>query len=165
MEMARTDDATGACSQMEGKAPAAKGSCEVEGCGGKILARGLCCRHYYQVKRHGHVTCAARRDRPRSCAETGCPEQPYARGLCLRHYQRGWRATRGPRGPRAARSRRDLRLAVQCLLPSCGERHFADAFCRLHYIKMRHLEMGAARVTFREVAQTVGWMMPEGQTA
>lgn len=165
METERTDVVTGPASAPEGKSAAPGGTCGVEGCGGKILARGFCCRHYYQVKRHGHVTCAERRNRPRACAEAGCPERPYARGLCLRHYQRGWRAARAPQAPRAERTRRVPRIAVPCLLPACGERHFADGFCRLHYIKMRHLEMGAARVTFREVAQTVGWMMPEGRTA
>ena len=29
--------------------------CKVEGCNGKHCAKGLCQKHYYQYKRHGHI--------------------------------------------------------------------------------------------------------------
>lgn len=169
---AASEDASGAGPQggvsPAREAPRAGTGCSVDGCGAKVLARGYCCRHYYQVKRHGHVTRSGVYVRPTSCREEGCDGRPYARGMCLRHYQQGWRARRGPSrssGRAAPRASRPGRLAAGCLLPTCSDRPFADGFCRLHYIKYRHLELGASRVRVHDLAQTVGWMMPEGQTA
>lgn len=32
--------------------------CKVEGCGNKVKAKELCCKHYEQIRRHGKIiTC------------------------------------------------------------------------------------------------------------
>ena len=62
--------------------------CSVVGCDKKVIARGLCKRHY-QGKRS-----AGKLPGQKICSEVGCERGVIARGLCSRHYQRLLKAGR-----------------------------------------------------------------------
>lgn len=61
-------------------------------CGNKIVARGLCGKHYQQMWKHGNLTTRlVDRDRTRGCDTPGCTREHYAKGLCGRCYWRSYR--------------------------------------------------------------------------
>ena len=63
-------------------------TCGVAGCGRPRTARGLCNRHYQQMRRHGRLTPEREYgERHRSCQVPSCGEGAVAKGLCARHYQ------------------------------------------------------------------------------
>lgn len=72
----------------------AEGTCSVEGCDRKPLAKGLCKAHYERNRRNGTPGGAigrARVIRPqRSCTVEGCERPHKTHGYCAMHYQR-WR--------------------------------------------------------------------------
>lgn len=123
--------------------------CSVEGCGGKVLAKGFCCKHYYQFKRHGQVTDGPRRKRT-ECGVDSCSRPHYARGYCSKHYQQLLKKGSTGKGG----SRRSAK--IYCAAGQCRETVFAQGFCRKHYIKMRALQMLAEahpeRVVLTETA-------------
>lgn len=53
--------------------------CSVEGCGRKAIARGLCGRHYQQVRETGR------------CSVDGCSRPSKVRSLCTTHYDRWYK--------------------------------------------------------------------------
>ncbi len=108
--------------------------CQVEGCGGKVLAKNYCCKHYYQFKRHGRITDGARQKQT-GCTVDGCSRPHYARGYCSKHYQQLLKKGNPVKGA----SKRSSKL--YCAAPSCKHTVFNSGFCRLHYIKMRSLQM------------------------
>lgn len=57
--------------------------CSIEECGGKILARGWCGKHYKRWRKYGDP--AKLRDKP-ACSIAGCDADFYARGHCEKHY-------------------------------------------------------------------------------
>lgn len=57
--------------------------CSIEECGGKVLARGWCGKHYERWRRYGDP--AKLRDKP-ACSIAGCDADFYARGHCEKHY-------------------------------------------------------------------------------
>lgn len=91
--------------------------CQVEGCGGKALARSLCCKHYYQVKRNGVV--GTKRERAPRAGGASRERAPEPAG--------GW----GGRAPSRHR----------CAARGCAGPLFDGSHCRLHFIKMRYLGM------------------------
>lgn len=54
-------------------------TCGVEGCHNKYRCRGLCNKHYYQMR-------VATEFRP--CSVEGCDGKLHLRGLCVKHYVR-----------------------------------------------------------------------------
>ena len=73
------------------KAPTPVRLCSIEGCGGKIEARGFCDKHYTRLKRHGDPLSAGRPKAPkkvRKCSVQECDRPHRTRGYCTLHYQR-----------------------------------------------------------------------------
>lgn len=108
--------------------------CSVEGCSGKVLAKQFCCKHYYQFKRHGCIS-AQSKDKASQCQVEACGKPHYSRGFCSRHYQQLLKKG----NPLKSTARRSSK--IYCYATGCRETVFTGGFCRLHYIKMRSLEM------------------------
>ena len=62
-------------------------NCSIEGCGAKVVCRGLCDKHYTRFKRHGDPTVALR-DKSRPCAVDGCTSKRVYRQYCSMHQRR-----------------------------------------------------------------------------
>ena len=118
--------------------------CEVPGCDGKHMARGLCSRHYEQRRRAERRQAAPpavpapapkpvpRSTKPRStakparvCTVPGCEREHRAHGWCQMHYRR-WLATGDPLGLRRTGP-------GTCSVPGCDRTVRARGWCRAHY--------------------------------
>lgn len=75
--------------------------CSLPDCGNPFLARGLCSKHYWRLKRHGDVGPPT----IRVCSVEGCGGKHVAIGLCSLHYQRQWLITH-PRQPTEPRPKK-----------------------------------------------------------
>ena len=64
-------------------------NCTVQGCAGKVKAKGLCRMHYLRVRRNGDVE-LRRPTMPTGgkCAVDGCEKPVRAKGFCTLHYRR-----------------------------------------------------------------------------
>lgn len=85
------------------------GTCSVENCNGKVVARGLCSRHYKQLRRYGKVTITETLIRSDHCLVDGCEGEVYARGYCEPHYKRFNRTGTPVKGRKV------------CLVDGCGK--------------------------------------------
>lgn len=98
--------------------------CEVENCVRAVYARGLCGRHYKQVRRHGQ---AQLEQGPRPCPVEGCGRQAVTRSLCHGHYLR-W--------SRHGEVRADVPLtrpvADECGVAGCDRGAHSAGLCRSH---------------------------------
>lgn len=69
-------------------------TCQIEGCGKHVLARGLCAAHYGRMRRHGDPRAGSTQpstadpDRPAVCIIPGCEKPNTSLGYCATHYQR-----------------------------------------------------------------------------
>lgn len=103
---------------------AAKKVCQVPDCGTPILAKGYCCKHYYQVKRNGAIG-TGRRTASASAAVPRAPRPRVAGGAEWPDRSRG--------------------AFARCTVRGCAGMTFDQRLCRLHFIKMRYLGLvGAA---------------------
>lgn len=98
--------------------------CEVEDCEREVYARGLCGRHYKQLRRHGE---GQSEQGPRPCSVEGCERQAVTRGMCHGHYLR-WsrqgdvRADVPLRGP----------VSADCRVDGCDRGVHSAGMCRSH---------------------------------
>ena len=103
--------------------------CETAGCDRPVYARGLCGRHYKQVRRHGSVQPD---EGPRPCAVDSCGRQAVTRGWCHGHYLR-W--------SRAGDVRPDVPLERPvrgvCAAPDCARPSHSRGLCRTHVTRER----------------------------
>ena len=67
-------------------------TCEVEGCGRKHAAKGMCLMHYKRLRSRGTVEKFTSPPKP-ACDH--CEREAIARGLCPRHWKQ-WRLTGDP---------------------------------------------------------------------
>ncbi len=104
--------------------------CQVSGCGGVTLAKGYCCKHYYQIKRHGAVGASPRRRVSHGGSLGGVDRERSRRWLA------GLGDTLGSERPTGA--------LAHCTVRGCAGSTFDQRLCRLHYIKMRHLGLSGA---------------------
>lgn len=79
-------------------------TCSVDGCGKRLVARGVCSMHYYRLTHHGSLDLPAPRPRPdrtkRTCSIEGCDRAVWSREMCNLHYTRTKRTGGpGPAGP------------------------------------------------------------------
>ena len=115
--------------------------CEVPGCDGKHMARGLCSRHYEQrrrAERRQSAPPAAPKPAPvarppRLCAVPGCGRPHRARGWCHTHYRR-FLATGDPL---ATRRPGRVPCAGPCSVPGCGRRASGRGLCPAHASRLR----------------------------
>lgn len=125
------------------------GACEVEDCDAAVYARGLCGRHYKQVRRHGQV----RPDqRPSPCAVEGCGRQAVTRGWCHGHYLRWLRTGR-------LDVERPLRRPPRttCSVPGCSQPMHGRQLCRTHLRRLRVLGDPSPEVPVRTPGDE-GWL-------
>lgn len=73
--------------------------CCIDGCGKRVLAKGMCQKHYMRVKRHGDPLYDTRglpdlagKRRPLVCDVPGCENPHRSKGFCDVHY---WRYRNG----------------------------------------------------------------------
>jgi len=117
-----------------GKSVIKKIICQVEGCGDKVLAKNYCCKHYYQFKRHGCISNTPRRKKT-NCVVDHCDRPHYSRGYCSRHYQQLLKKNSLIKESPKRSSK------IICFAAGCKNTVFNSSYCRLHYIKMKSLEM------------------------
>jgi hypothetical protein len=112
------------------------GVCSVEECDRRVVARGLCRRHYARLHRSGKLE--ARQWQPRAgCSVEGCERQSESGGYCSMHR---WRVrTYGDPGPAGRiQKRRDAAPPAQCGVEGCGRLRRAGAdYCHLHNERLR----------------------------
>lgn len=113
-----------------------KKACQVPACGSTVLAKGYCCKHYYQVKRHGAVGVCVRRRSGASCGE---------------------RSRRFPAPGEALPADRPVSAANRCTARGCQGVTFDQRLCRLHFIKMRYLGMIGVGEADQEVEREDAW--------
>lgn len=105
------------------------GVCQVDGCGARLYAKGLCEKHYRQVRRHGSV-----QPDPgvADCAVEGCDRRAVTRGWCHGHYLR-WSRTGdvAPERPLVRPDRDD------CTVEGCQQGASSGGLCRGHARRQR----------------------------
>ena len=98
-------------------------TCSIDGCDGKHLARGLCSKHYQQLKHSGDFT-PHKPDPTRPCSVDGCTNYGHLKGMCEKHYHRMRRhGTTDDSVPKAA---------AECSIEGCTEFVRARGWCSLH---------------------------------
>lgn len=96
--------------------------CSAEECErvvGKHGAKGLCARHYDQMRRKSA-------DSPK-CLISGCSKAVQARGWCGTHYAR-WRNHGDPEYAPPTR---------YCSIEGCGDKYYVRGWCVMHYQRWR----------------------------
>jgi hypothetical protein len=67
-------------------------TCKIQGCAGKVFARGICAKHYQRERRNGSTDDTGRILSMGSgvlvCTVPGCEKNKKSLGLCDMHYQR-----------------------------------------------------------------------------
>ena len=71
--------------------------CTVPECTAKVLATGLCGKHYQRKRQWGTTDDPDYKARGKTCTEEGCDESVFARRLCHLHYARHWKAANAAR--------------------------------------------------------------------
>jgi hypothetical protein len=62
--------------------------CSEPDCGNRVVARGLCMKHYKRTRRHGSTAPTRMSNQGKDCSVDGCPSPAYVKGLCEMHYER-----------------------------------------------------------------------------
>jgi hypothetical protein len=127
--------------------------CSVESCEKKHWARGYCQRHYYQAKRHGHITpneemskiaseaSKKRKDRQvvnkdKICQVEGCGLTVKAKMYCNKHLQQMWKYGRILAPEECDRSLRLIKGRL-CSVEGCGQPHSSKGYCGRHAKQMK----------------------------
>ena len=100
--------------------------CTQEDCGGPVLARGLCNKHYKAWRRSGAPEgrfVQVRDAQP--CTEPSCDSAARIRGYCGKHYKRAVRSGEIDTGAEV----------VLCRVEQCDRRVSARGLCHGHYIR------------------------------
>lgn len=109
-------------------------TCSADGCdSSKVLARGMCGKHYQRWKKANPRQTKPRSTNPNpTCAVDGCDRPTHARGWCEMHYDR-WRADGDPG---EAETRKRKRTGT-CTVEGCGRNEIARGLCTMHYERQR----------------------------
>lgn len=115
--------------------------CDIENCGRKHYAKGLCTPHYYRKRDTGTDLLAplqGRRNQAPFCIESECEQPTHSFGLCSTHYAQRRRAGKLPVHNVLGRTT----ARPLCKVSDCNEPHAAKGYCSLHY--NRWLKHGSA---------------------
>lgn len=107
-------------------------TCTIDGCDrDKIMARGLCSRHYKRWYRYGDATAGQplRVPRPEMCEVEGCGRKTESLRWCSKHYMRNRRHG----SPTAGRDR--LPAPGACRVDDCGKVPESRGLCSAHYTR------------------------------
>lgn len=99
--------------------------CSIEGCNGKLKARGYCSMHHQRFIRHGDPLMKRKRgaESKASCSNPHCRKKTFQAGLCPRHYIESVRnADFNGKSPHE-----------HCSYPGCKNSYKARGFCHKHY--------------------------------
>lgn len=135
----------GLCDSCSAKARrAGAGDCTISGCTGRADSRGLCGKHYQQV-RNGTLAhpLAAEILRETPCAVNGCEQAVYARSLCNMHWVRNWRL-----GDPGEAERRKVRWTSgqQCAVSYCERPPRWGVYCGSHARRFRRFGITEAEL-------------------
>ena len=101
-------------------------TCSESGCDLKVLARGLCSKHYAAWQRAGKPDGPQQLTRStQPCGVEGCDRPVYAKGHCPRHYKQVLRTgtVLADRGPAA------------CSVSGCDRKVASRGWCHGHYLR------------------------------
>lgn len=108
--------------------------CTVRGCPSGQFAKGLCSKHYANIRLFGTI------DRPKvkrmsdaPCAVDGCEKRARTKGYCWSHYSNVNRYG----SPHSARRVRVTGEGTECSLAGCDAPVVARGFCGRHYTALR----------------------------
>jgi hypothetical protein len=118
--------------------------CVIEDCTNRVNARGLCGKHYQQVR-------AGKLEYPDAaeiiyvipCAAEGCPRMAYARGLCTMHLGRAART--GDPGP-AEPLYRTYAPGQTCEVEGCPRPPRARGYCVNHARRLARFKITQAEI-------------------
>ena len=122
-------------------------NCLAEGCDQEARNRGMCSKHYQQMRRHGRLTPEREyRKRGMTCEAEGCSEGQVARGYCFRHYQQLRRVGR------LTPERERTYGRTHCSYPGCSKPHSARDFCKKHYMSEYYYKVLTAEKSISNAA-------------
>jgi len=113
----------------------AQRTCSIEGCDGKVLARGWCQKHYSRWYDHGDPEKTVGKGRrpqpatPRTCSVDGCERPHDSRGYCSMHYYRWLRHG----DPNIVLRQFGVNNHSTCSADGCDEVARTAGLCHRHY--------------------------------
>jgi Recombination endonuclease VII len=123
-------------------------TCSIEGCAGKIFARGWCNGHWYRWRRYGDPgqSGVGRGHRPpkpvQLCSVEGCGRPHDSRGYCNTHYTR-WLRHGDPLIVKRERNRNGVQ---PCSEDGCEEISQTGGMCGKHYGRWLHSQRSPCSV-------------------
>lgn len=119
--------------------------CSVDGCGKRIVGRGMCRRHYVSWWRLNGGSLQTRN--PEICTVEGCGKPAEKRTWCSMHYRR-WRVNGDVNIVKPNAGGRKKRLIVPvCLIDGCERDAVANGWCGMHYQRNRNHGDPLKRIT------------------
>lgn len=123
------------------------GTCIIEGCDSKHVARGWCGMHYQRWRRHGDPLAERIKPDPVTCSVDGCEQTASKTKMCRMHYDR-WREHGDP-GP-AERLCSPKGVRTPCSIEGCERSARYRGWCEAHYSRWQRLgDPGDARIQQR----------------
>lgn len=113
-------------------------TCTAEDCDKKVIARGLCTKHYQQAAKVGFEPLPPPMNTLK-CSVDGCTNPALSRGLCNGHYQR-FRATGDVQADVPLQIKRRGRTET-CSVEGCDEAYEAKGLCHKHYAEARQARL------------------------
>ena len=120
--------------------------CKVEGCDGKVSAKGYCQKHYMQYRKYGEALAPVKEDK--LCGIEGCTNKYCCKGYCNRHYQQYKRC-----GHILERTTHDLNEIIEY-----------DDYAEIVLYDKDNIEVGRALIDIEDVnkVKNYKWRLNEG---
>lgn len=94
--------------------------CIGEDCDAKIIAKGMCFKHYQRMRHTGRLDLVEKD--VKSCKVSGCDRDHYGQGYCSLHWGRWYRTGDPFKGSREDYQKRMKPKAVFCKVAGCGRK-------------------------------------------
>jgi len=144
-------------------------TCIGEDCDAKVIAKGMCYKHYQRMRFHGRLDLAEKD--VKSCKVSGCDRDHYGQGYCSLHWGRWYRTGDPLKGSREDYQKRMKPKPVFCKVAGCGRkigRGHSDGvdhrgstskqLCSGHYARLR-----LKGDVMADVPLLKQWMGPESE--